>query len=356
MNISVVLPSFNPDEKLLYVIESLVSRGFDDIIIVNDGSDFEHSAPFFEVEKHPQCTVLTHQVNKGKGRALKTAFEFFLKNRPEKLGVVTIDGDNQHHIDDIVACSKKMLESPNYIILGTRDFSQNNIPKRSVFGNKITSLVFKIACGIKISDTQTGLRAIPAQYLKLFLETQGERFEFETNMLLEMKSHSIPFHEVKIKTIYIEGNKSSHFNPIFDSLKIYNLIFKFFLSSIFSSVVDITTFAIITSVLRSALSKKYLILLATFVARLLSSLINFTLNRKTVFKTSGTIKATMSKYYILCGIQALTSFVLVYLFSEIFTINGGFLTVLKMIVDTILYFASFQIQREWVFKSHNKLS
>lgn len=354
MNISIILPSLNPDEKLLKVVNGLIDKGFDDIIIVNDGSDKDHLTPFLTAEKLNQCTVLTHDVNKGKGRALKTAFEYFLENRQGKDGVITVDGDNQHQPDDIYACGEAMLSNPHNIILGARDFSQSDVPARSKFGNKLTSFIFKTACGLNISDTQTGLRAIPTEHLKLFISADGERFEYETNMLLEMKSHSIPFQEVKIKTIYIEDNATSHFNPIVDSIKIYSLIFKFFLSSILSSILDLGIFTVLTLVLTNYLNKRLLIFTATFSARVLSSLFNFTLNRKAVFKTDENLKSTLARYYILCIIQTALSFGLVYFLSKLLGAENLFITVIKIIVDVILYFISFQVQREWVFNKRKK--
>ena len=179
MKISVVLPSLNPDEKLLMVVDGLIKEGFDDIIIVNDGSDEEHIAPFKQASEYKEVTVLTHEVNKGKGRALKTAFEYCINNRPDIAGVVTVDGDNQHRPQDIKACCEKMKENPKKVILGCRDFSGEEVPWKSRFGNNVTKGVFKFACGIKISDTQTGLRAIPAKYLPLLSGVKGERFEYE---------------------------------------------------------------------------------------------------------------------------------------------------------------------------------
>lgn len=351
MDISVVLPSLNPDDKLLQVINNLISHGFDDIIVVNDGSDEGHLLPFSQAKELSQVTVLEHSVNKGKGRALKTAFSYFLENRPEKAGVITVDGDNQHQVEDIIRCSTQMIDQSDYVILGARDFSQSNIPARSQFGNKITSLVFKVAVGINISDTQTGLRAIPRKYLSDFLNISGERFEYETNMLLDMKSKSIPFKEVKIRTVYIENNATSHFNPIVDSIKIYTLILKFLFSSLVSSMVDIGLFAILTNVLSGILFRRPLIFVSTFSARVVSSLLNFTINHKAVFKTDTHIKNTIFKYYILCAIQMVTSFGLVYIISSIISANGIFITLVKIVVDTLLYFISFQIQREWVFKN-----
>jgi len=191
--ISVVLPSLDPDEKLIAVIDGLLEYGFTDIILVNDGSKPENLHYFTEqAEKHPEIHLLHHEVNKGKGAALKNAFRWFLENRPEGVGVVTVDGDNQHHPADTRACVEHMMETGN-CVLGCRDFDQEDVPARSSFGNKTTSLVFKIFCGMVISDTQTGLRALPRQALETLVNVSGDRFEYETNMLLAFKQYGMDF-------------------------------------------------------------------------------------------------------------------------------------------------------------------
>lgn len=224
---SVVLPSYKPDEKLLAVLNGLNKKGVSDIIIVNDGSGSDFDALFQAAETYPNVTVLTHPENRGKGCALKTAFSYCMENRPSCTGVITVDGDNQHHPDDILACCLKLSENPGLVVLGARSFASDKVPFRSRLGNVITRGVFRLACGIRITDTQTGLRAIPAQYLPLMIETAGERYEYETNMLLEMKTHGVPFTEVTIRTIYLNDNDSSHFNPLKDSIKIYGTILPF---------------------------------------------------------------------------------------------------------------------------------
>ena len=143
--ISVVLPSLDPDEKLHAVVEGLLEHGFSHIILVNDGSKPENLHYFEkEVAAHPEViTLLHHAVNRGKGAALKMAFNWFLVHRPDGLGVVTVDGDNQHHPADTRACALHMLET-GHITLGCRDFNQADVPARSSFGNKTTSAIFKI--------------------------------------------------------------------------------------------------------------------------------------------------------------------------------------------------------------------
>lgn len=350
MKVSVIIPSLNPDNKLVSVVDALIKKGFDDIILVNDGSDSNHMAPFEKVSAYPQCTILTHEVNKGKGRGLKTAFEYCLENRKGIDGVVTVDGDNQHKADDIYKCCEAMIKAKDKVVLGVRDFSGDDVPFKSRFGNNMTSFVFKFACGLNISDTQTGLRAIPYQYLKTFCEVKGERFEYETNMLLELKQSHIGFVEVPIETVYIEENASTHFNPIKDSLKIYGVIFKFLFSSLASSLIDLAMFTVIEALLLGRVSNSLRIFTATAGARVISSLFNYTFNRKAVFKSSGSIKGSIAKYYILCVLQLCVSYMLVYAVTSLLSLGSIMTVVAKAIIDTVLFVISFQIQRRWVFK------
>ncbi|MBQ5405158.1 MAG: glycosyltransferase family 2 protein [Oscillospiraceae bacterium] len=224
--VAVILPSLNPDAKFSRVVDGLVEDGFQHIIIVDDGSDAEHQLWFDRAAGHPQCTVLHHGVNKGKGRALKTAFAHVAEKLPELKGVITIDGDGQHLLPDIIACADRMIENADKVVLGCRDFDQPGVPPRSVAGNKTTNRLFKLFYGITISDTQTGLRAIPQQFLPRFLEMEGERFEYETNMLLQMKKQNIVFLEQPIATVYDPEDYSSHYNAVKDSWRIFKIMMK----------------------------------------------------------------------------------------------------------------------------------
>lgn len=229
-SVAVILPSLDPDKKFKAVVDGLIQAGFENIVIVDDGSDKEHRHWFDEAAVYPQCTVLTHPQNMGKGRALKDAFSYVADNLGTMEGVVTIDGDGQHLLKDIIACAELMLENPDKVVLGCRDFDQPNVPPRSVAGNKTTNRMFKLLFGITISDTQTGLRAIPRQYLRSFAEISGERFEYETNMLLQMQRRHIVFVEQKIETVYDEEDYGSHYNAVKDSWRIFKIMAKYLVS------------------------------------------------------------------------------------------------------------------------------
>lgn len=346
---AIVLPSLDPNEKFKGVVEELIGSGFEHIVIVNDGSDAEHLHWFEEAAAHEQCTVLTHEVNRGKGRGLKDGFAYVAEKLPEVKGVITIDGDGQHLTRDIIACGEKMLENPDKVVLGCRDFNQPGIPPRSVAGNKTTARLFRLCYGIKLSDTQTGLRAIPAKYLKSFCEISGERFEYETNMLLNMKRMGIGFIEQPITTVYDPEDYSSHYNAVKDSWRIFKVMFKFLLSSMGSTLIDLGVFYLVMKLFGAGLGA-YRELVSTAVARACSSFANFSANNAVVFENKKHYKRALARYYCLCIPQMLVSAGLVTLINHLLANSVPILaTLVKFAVDTCLFFISYGIQREWVF-------
>ena len=139
--IPIIIPAYEPDEKMVALVENLKSAGFTEIVVVDDGSQGEGYQELFSKVQSMGCVVLHHAVNQGKGRALKTAFNHCLYYYPDAVGCVTIDSDGQHTVKDMTACMEKLMEASNSLVLGVRDFNQEGIPARSVFGNKTTSRV-----------------------------------------------------------------------------------------------------------------------------------------------------------------------------------------------------------------------
>lgn len=350
-SVSVIIPAYKPDEKMLSTLTELASAGFSDILVVDDGSGEEYSEIFRKAAAIPECTILRHPVNRGKGAALKTAMTFFLDNRPEQAGVVTADADGQHLTEDIIATSRAMLEK-NCVVLGCRDFSLPHVPSTSRAGNRITIAVFRLFFGMRVSDTQTGLRAFPRHTLPVIMTAKGDRYEFETYMLFLINQHRLPFDEVKISTVYIEENKSSHFRKVRDSIRIYALLLKYLLSSVAASIIDEGAFFLFKLLFGGVAAILFIptTFVAAFLARIISSIVNYLINAKVVFEGQ-TSKKTLIKYYVLALAQIAISTCVVFLAERLLGIESAFLTTLiKIITDTILFFFSFRIQHKWVFK------
>ncbi len=358
---AIVLPSLDPDAKFKKVLEGLVNRGFEHIVIVNDGSSADNLHWFEEAAQHDVCTVLHHEVNKGKGRALKNAFAYVADNLPEVEGVITIDGDGQHLLEDIIACGERMLETGEGVVLGCRDFNQPGIPPRSVAGNKTTSRFFKLLFNIRLADTQTGLRAIPAKYIRDFCDIDGERFEYETNMLLNMKRMGIPFIEQPIATVYDPDDYSSHYNAVKDSMRIFKVMFRFLasgsgfryiISAICSWIVDNGLYLLLLSLLGMRFSTAAMASTAAqVIARALSSIFNFNMNDLYVFRSKENYWKAMGKYYCLCLPQTFVTVVCLTALISALNISVPIIaTLVKIILELVIFIISYFIQNKWVFK------
>ncbi len=360
---AILIPAYEPDEKLTAYIKNLIDFGFSNLIIVNDGSSSSCAEIFNEARSHKECTVISYDINQGKGYALKTGFQYFLDNLPECSGIITADADGQHRAEDAAAIADMMSENSDSLILGVRDFDGEDIPTRSRFGNKTTSVVFKLTHGASVSDTQTGLRGIPRSLVPQMLEVSGNRYEYEMNMLIECADNNIPMKETPIETIYIDENASSHFRPVRDSMRIYSIILKkpllYVISSLSSFVIDILVFSLLVHFLPKDFSDISVlgivtlgILTSTVFARIVSSLYNYFINRTVVFKSKTSTGLSMLKYFCLCAVQMLISAVLVTNVLRLLNLDGSFVaTVVKCVVDTVLFLISYHIQRKWVFSN-----
>lgn len=357
--IAIIIPALDPDDRMVTLVSELTQSGFQNIILVDDGSTIPNRKFFKTCKEEYGCKIIRHVVNFGKGMALKSAFNHILEHRPDIIGAVTVDCDGQHILKDIDTCARLTEENPDKLTLGCRQFNDSSIPFRSRFGNKLTRQVIRLLCGLNVSDTQTGLRGLPVPLIaKYFANTKGERFEYEMNMLIAAKEYMIPVVEFPIETIYLEGNESSHFNPFLDSIRIYKVFLKFMLSSLSSFLIDILLFWLLRFILQPLIPDgtylfgiSLLTFLRTGISRLLSSLYNFFMNKKQVFRVESNSPAILVKYYSLCIVQ---SFLSAFLVEHVLTFIA-YSTVRKCIIDTILFTVSFQIQREWVFKKKEHL-
>lgn len=332
----VIIPAYQPDEKLTRLVHELHEKTSYDLIIVNDGSDAD-TRPLFDALE-PYAKIIHHSVNRGKGAALKTALSYIYDQYPADEGVVTIDADGQHLPSDIIRVSNAWEANPEKLVLGSRQFT-GNVPFKSRAGNAITRAVFAISTGVKVFDTQTGLRAFGVFRIPMMLEMKGDRYEYEINVLLYATRHRIPIEEVTIETVYIEDNKSSHFNPIRDAWRIYKMILFFVASSLVAMLLDYVLLLLFSA---STKGMAQSLLISVVGARVLSSLANYSMNCKLVFENRD--RASIFRYYILVAGILAVNYGLMVVITHLMPLPIG-----KILVELILYPVSFFMQRKYVF-------
>ncbi|WP_040950876.1 bifunctional glycosyltransferase family 2/GtrA family protein [Gorillibacterium massiliense] len=337
---TILIPSYEPDTRLLGLIGQLKAACDAMILIVDDGSGPAYQG-IFDSAREAGCTVLTHQTNLGKGRALKTGFSYLQQNGNTD-AVVCADSDGQHLPKDILRIAAATREHPQHVVLGSRHFT-GNVPARSRFGNNATRMVYACTTGTSILDTQTGLRGYSADMLLWLCRIPGERFEYEMNMLLEAKSSGYPLFEVPIDTVYLDENKSSHFRPLADSARVYFPFLKFSASSGFSALLDFVLLFLFQWIGGA-------LFLSVTGARLCSSVFNYTMNRTFVFsreKENGTAtRKSLPRYYALVILIALLNYVLMHIFYENLSIP---LLTAKLVTEAALFLFSYWSQRKFVY-------
>lgn len=356
--IPIIIPSYEPDERLFTVLKDLNDNNIAPVILINDGSGPNYNNYFEKAQKDYGVVLLKHEVNCGKGRALKTAFSYCLEHYPDMMGAITIDSDGQHTVNSMLRLMNTAQDNTQ-LILGVRDFASAGVPKKSQWGNNITIAVFKLLYKTSISDTQTGLRYISTAFMKELLEVSGDRFEFETNMLIKAIESGYSIDEVTIETIYdSKENHQTHFNPVKDSIRIYRLFgakfFRFLISSASSSIIDLGFFQFLCIILPDAGFVKVIgyITVATILARVISATYNYTINYYFVFKSQENHYKSAIKYFSLACVQMLCSALLVNGLYMLF--KPGAEVLVKIPADVILFFISYQIQKRYVFKKTNK--
>lgn len=350
--IPIIIPSYEPDDRLLKLLKDLQDNDLQPVVIVNDGSSAEYQDHFEKAKDEYHAIVLKHDINRGKGRALKTAFSYCLEKYMDIAGCITADSDGQHTVAAIMKCKQALLKCKQDLILGVRAFDQENVPAKSQFGNNLTRKVFRTLYKVDISDTQTGLRGIPTDFMKILLDVPGERFEFETRMLIKAVEMEIKIEEMPIETVYdSKENHSTHFRPIVDSIRIYRVFGfsfgRFLLSSLSSSVIDLILFQILCLLLERIIGGIKYVAFATAGARVISATYNYLINYFFVFASKEKHHKSMIKYILLAITQMTCSAVLTML---LVAWSGASVELsVKIPVDVCLFLISYQIQKRVVY-------
>jgi len=337
-SVVVLIPAYSPGGKLIQLIQDLNKRANLPILVVNDGSSVDSDKIFSSIQGIENVVVITHQINQGKGAALKTGFRYIQNNFVQCKRIVTADADGQHSVEDIIRIAEFIAEDDSSLVLGMRKFG-NDVPLRSKFGNLVTKYVMRIVTGLRINDTQTGLRGIPYILIDVLISIPYNRYEFEMEMILVCKRENIRIREVSIKTIYIDENSDSHFNPVIDSIRIYFTLLRYFFASVITAVVDYIFFIVAFSLTES-------ITTAVYCGRAIALFINFFLLKKVVFFSKEKSRKSFPKYLLLVIVSGLLSSAMIHYLSN--TLSTPIILA-KLLSDSLLYIANFSIQREFIF-------
>ncbi len=339
----VLIPAYQPTESLLEILKEAKSVGFQ-LIVINDGSNKEKDALFVKTSKY--ATILEHNQNRGKGRAIKTGLAYIQSNYPlDSSVVVTMDADGQHRVADAMEICRVAWTKQGALILGSRRLKKN-VPLRSQLGNTITRFVYHILTRQKVRDTQTGLRAFHGQMLPFLLSIPGERYEYEMNVLLACAKNKIPIIEEEIATIYFDDNAASHFDAVKDSYRIYKEILKFSASSLSSFIVDYGLFSLLTA-LTSGMESRYSLLIANIGARLVSASVNYTMNRRLVFQSNALIAKSALQYAVLAASILAANTLILHILVDLLSTNRY---IAKLITEILFFFVSWLMQRKFIFR------
>lgn len=339
----VLIPAYRPPDCLEDLCETILAGGRE-VVVVDDGSGPEFGAMFAAL---PSGVVVLHSAeNQGKARALKTGLQYIHEQMPHCAAVVTADADGQHDPADIERVVNHERSRHGSLVLGSRTF-EGAVPPRSRFGNTMTRLVFAARTGLRLQDTQTGLRAFSVALIPDLLEIPGERYEYELNVLLWAADTGRDIVEVPIRTIYIDDNASSHFRSVADGLRVYSSLLRFSLSSLVAFALDFALVLVFAQLLSGHVAPGIALLIGVIAARIVSSSVNFLVNRTFVFRSAGQVLASAAGYYALAAVVVGANFSLIYLGT---IVVGMQLWLVKLLTEIALFGLSYATQKRVVFQ------
>jgi putative flippase GtrA len=334
-----VIPAYRPDQRLVSVASGIRSALGAPILVVDDGSGPAHAQVFAEAGAVPGVSVVRHPENRGKGAALRSGFAAALRRYPQLRGVITADADGQHDPSDVAAVARAFEERPDALVLGVRGF-EGRVPLRSRVGNRLGAWAYRALVGGRLSDTQTGLRGIPAELLRKLGTAGSSGYEFELDALIAARQHGIRVIENGIRTIYDARGDSSHFAPLRDSLRIAFALLRLALVALGTALLD-------NAVFLAAFSALGLVAPAQIAARLAAAPLNFRAARHAVFQSGEPHREALARYALLVAASGAVSYGLI---VGLVAYLGLDVLAAKLAAESVLFPLNFLAQRDWVFR------
>lgn len=334
----VVIPAYRPAAALPEMAAALLqAERVQAVVIIDDGSGTEFASMFRSLAALERVHVLAHIVNLGKGAALKTGLNYAACQFRESVGVVTADADGQHAVADILRVADALVRHPRNLTIGVRAFNPS-VPWRSRLGNVVTRNVLRAVTGEKLSDTQSGLRGIPAGFIPELMKLPPNGYDYELDMLLASRRAQRRIDEVPIETIYLDGNRSSHFNPVFDSMRIYFVLLRFASASMMTAVIDNIVFL-------TMFHMWGYILPCQLLGRAAGGSFNYYVNKNRVFHSPVGNTLALPKYWLtVLGFAGLS-----YALIRVLHSMGMPVPWAKITAETALFGLGFVVQRDLIF-------
>lgn len=332
-----LIPAYCPDDVLISTVQSLQEKEVT-CIVVNDGSPKDYDPVFEKVSA--DAIILNDLNNRGKGYALKKGLKYIQTNM-DPCVVITCDADGQHEVKDVIRAANMAQRHPDSIVIGMRDFNSKDVPDCSRMGNEITEKIFALCTGIHIHDTQTGLRAFHSDLLPMMLKAQGDRYEYEMNVLLDAVTIGIPILEIEIATVYENGNENSHFHKVRDSIRIYSQLLKFAGSSIACAAVNLGVFTGLAAVFPGTMG----LLSADAAACAASGTLTYRFGKKL---SNDTVPISSKNQYVQSSIIIfVTDIAVLYILTNYFYLSALYA---KAITIILLFGALWGAERALIFK------
>ena len=332
-----LIPAFQPDATLLRLVADLLEVSAA-VIVVDDGSGAAYRTLFASLRELSGVHVLSHDVNLGKGAALKTGLEFAAARFPKAVGVVTADADGQHPAGDVAHVARELMESPRAVVIGARRMNRS-APLRSRFGNRIMRWAMRWVTGQKLSDTQTGLRGIPLAFIPELLKLPATHYDFEMDMLIRCREAGWTIREVPISTVYLDDNRGSHFRPLRDSLRVYLVLVRF-------SALSMVTAALDNALFIALLEVTPYIGLCQAMSRLSAGSFQFWAAKRGVFRSQAPVAPAMARFWLLSAATGASSYLLM---RGLLHFTAIHVVPAKLVAETLMFFVSYVVQREVVF-------
>jgi glycosyltransferase involved in cell wall biosynthesis len=305
VKVAVVIPCYNTSAACVEVIEKARAAA-DAVLVVDDGSTDD--TPEHITRTGALCLRLPS--NAGKGAALKAGFDEVLKGRQGLLGdvfdyILTVDGDGQHDPSDIPRFVSLAVRERADLVIGVRNVRV--MPPKSKIGNYFSRLVFFLGTGRYVPDTQSGFRLFSMSLAEDLLGAVAwRRYETEAEILTKSVALGYSVATVEIPTIYFDKNRRTHFDPLWDSMRVVAVLSRYALSSLAVTAVDVSAFVLLLPYVSGNVVR------ANILARAVAVVAHFVLSREYVFRAKGEFRVSEVVRYgaTVAGNLALTTWLL----------------------------------------------